>query len=992
MGEEHFDVDAALKDGIPPAEIAAHLAQLHGVDRDSYLKDGLTDEDFLNEYRGKALPQTTTPAEPAAAEPAVSSADQPSNAANAMFGTTAAIAGAIPGGAHASIKAAMRALGKEVAQPVVAPTVAAPNFASPSEVSQRVMQSGVAPRPEGPSDVVNWAMGKGEGSGQYSRGYLGGTSQEHEAALHKQADALEAANPGYKIKPGTSSVLIPESEYHKLVSEAKATEKAAADALHSKAKMAAELRAKRLAQVNPANLPLSVKTANAAQELGNRRSVKNFLTGYNASDLLQAQNPFEATVSAVGTAAPYSAGLIEKALPAKYKPVAKLLGPAVGAAAPAINWLERKIIGPKEPEPEQHAGGGLIGGYAGGKAVKGALEFLFQPKATKIVKASEAFAPHEGKWLNVTQSDRMRSTNGDLGGPGFSKFQNEVPAYAEAKAAWGVGQKPTASGIVNVNKRFPEGQAIWTPMIGSETQHHSNQHVYDMLTDEFNRQASMGKLPSELRARVNKRLAESPETKGMFPAEFDIANPEHLKTYGDTFNRRGAISTVLSGQGVGGTKGRIIDYPGIMQEMTDPMTIGAPTHALGTRLFTLNNEVMHRPDLHSAFPYILGGTDQGVSFNAVPKELGLPDFINQFKEFKGREPGYYDLVRTTPSQQITEKYLRSLQDAGHAAGGKIGALEALAKKFLPAAEKSVSAAERNANLAKYMEQSAVKEPMYHGTSHDIREFKPGVADTIFVTRSPFFAGDFARNSENLQAFKLVKDTPSEEMAKILKGAIYGSNAGVQRVQDVLPSRANIMQVHVNAKNPFDYENPEHVDAVINELNKMTDPWGMPRGRHMEGIIRGGDWEDLERPHVQTAIKNLGHDAYWVKEGPEKNLGVYDPRQLKSTTGNIGTFDPMNPDISHAQGGLVDTFKEGGHATPAWQRSEGKNPEGGLNAVGRASYNREHGAHLKAPQPEGGSRKDSFCARMEGMRKKLTSSETANDPDSRINKSLRKWKC
>jgi len=86
------------------------------------------------------------------------------------------------------------------------------------------------------------------------------------------------------------------------------------------------------------------------------------------------------------------------------------------------------------------------------------------------------------------------------------------------------------------------------------------------------------------------------------------------------------------------------------------------------------------------------------------------------------------------------------------------------------------------------------------------------------------------------------------------------------------------------------------------------------------------------------------------------------------------------------------FKEGGSTTPAWQRSEGKSPSGGLNAIGRASYKRETGGELKAPQPEGGSRKKSFCARMGGMKKKLTSSKTANDPDSRINKALRKWKC
>ena len=62
-------------------------------------------------------------------------------------------------------------------------------------------------------------------------------------------------------------------------------------------------------------------------------------------------------------------------------------------------------------------------------------------------------------------------------------------------------------------------------------------------------------------------------------------------------------------------------------------------------------------------------------------------------------------------------------------------------------------------------------------------------------------------------------------------------------------------------------------------------------------------------------------------------------------------------------------------TSAWQRKEGKNPNGGLNAKGRASAKKE-GMNLKAPQPEGGKRKDSFCARMEGAKKKLTSTKTA----------------
>ena len=79
---------------------------------------------------------------------------------------------------------------------------------------------------------------------------------------------------------------------------------------------------------------------------------------------------------------------------------------------------------------------------------------------------------------------------------------------------------------------------------------------------------------------------------------------------------------------------------------------------------------------------------------------------------------------------------------------------------------------------------------------------------------------------------------------------------------------------------------------------------------------------------------------------------------------------------------------------AWTKKEGKSKSGGLNEKGRKSYERENpGSDLKAPSKKvGNPRRKSFCARMKGMKKKLTSSKTANDPDSRINKSLRAWNC
>jgi hypothetical protein len=75
---------------------------------------------------------------------------------------------------------------------------------------------------------------------------------------------------------------------------------------------------------------------------------------------------------------------------------------------------------------------------------------------------------------------------------------------------------------------------------------------------------------------------------------------------------------------------------------------------------------------------------------------------------------------------------------------------------------------------------------------------------------------------------------------------------------------------------------------------------------------------------------------------------------------------------------------------AWQRKEGKNKTGGLNEKGRKSYERENpGSDLKAPQPEGGPRKRSFCARMGGVKGPM---KKPNGEPTRKALALRKWKC
>ena len=83
-------------------------------------------------------------------------------------------------------------------------------------------------------------------------------------------------------------------------------------------------------------------------------------------------------------------------------------------------------------------------------------------------------------------------------------------------------------------------------------------------------------------------------------------------------------------------------------------------------------------------------------------------------------------------------------------------------------------------------------------------------------------------------------------------------------------------------------------------------------------------------------------------------------------------------------------------SPAWQRKEGKNPEDGLNAKGRASA-KAQGSNLKPPvsakqakkSPKAAARRKSFCARMGGSKGPL---KDEKGKPTRKALALRKWDC
>jgi hypothetical protein len=187
--------------------------------------------------------------------------------------------------------------------------------------------------------------------------------------------------------------------------------------------------------------------------------------------------------------------------------------------------------------------------------------------------------------------------------------------------------------------------------------------------------------------------------------------------------------------------------------------------------------------------------------------------------------------------------------------------------------------------------------MYHGTARDISEFKPKQANAIFLTDDPKFAESFSLNSENFMAQKVLDSLSLEERQQITKQAEKiakkkGTFAGDEVrgvLMERLPSRSNIIPVYVSAQNPFEFDSA--VD--IRRLKSVA-------AFDAETIagIQLGDWNTIESSDVQDAIKEAGFDSFYVKEGGRKNLAVYKPEQIKSATGNVGTFDKYNPDIRY----------------------------------------------------------------------------------------------
>jgi len=205
------------------------------------------------------------------------------------------------------------------------------------------------------------------------------------------------------------------------------------------------------------------------------------------------------------------------------------------------------------------------------------------------------------------------------------------------------------------------------------------------------------------------------------------------------------------------------------------------------------------------------------------------------------------------------------------------------------------------------------------------------------------------------------------------------------------------------------------DRMIKHIKKSYSKDGnLTKGE--EGIAYATAWKHKNKKkneEVQLEAKDCGEGMYYCREDKKckpipkgyheredgylvKNETYFYAGDSKEEFKDKAKKKKENKKKVKVDGGSTDVpnFPQDQVSEEAWQRKEGKNKSGGLNEKGRKSYERANpGSDLKAPsKKKGNKRRASFCARMKGMKKKLTSAKTARDPDSRINKSLRAWNC
>lgn len=208
--------------------------------------------------------------------------------------------------------------------------------------------------------------------------------------------------------------------------------------------------------------------------------------------------------------------------------------------------------------------------------------------------------------------------------------------------------------------------------------------------------------------------------------------------------------------------------------------------------------------------------------------------------------------------------MMEVMDKKLAGGGLLKGLKTAAKAA-KGTQDVLPAAEREANLSKFLSDSKIKERLYHATPKNFTEFKPGGADPTISGPAIWLSSD-------------AKHQPA--MHNISAGRKGEFREGV-----------NVMPVHVQAKNPLVLDDPTMID------------WA-------QAVFANGSREfpELLAPKWVDEVQKEGYDSIMFSDprrtGQTHEVIMFEPSKIKSAIGNRGTYDTSSPELNKAEGGAV----------------------------------------------------------------------------------------
>ena len=275
---------------------------------------------------------------------------------------------------------------------------------------------------------------------------------------------------------------------------------------------------------------------------------------------------------------------------------------------------------------------------------------------------------------------------------------------------------------------------------------------------------------------------------------------------------------------------------------------------------------------------------------------------NQIKSAIGNR-GTYDIEDADITKAEGGGAFKKLQFM--ADGGKLvkGAAK-IGKRLL--ADNSLPALEREANLQKFLAESKTPMRLYHGTTateggkgkEAIRRIKPSkegsLGSGVYLTPNTAQASGYS-------------GIPNDEAIISMLGSKYHQDTGLKAMNqrnsgELLPAQegGNMLPVYAQLRNPLVIEGT-HNDPMIEALVKL----GVDEDKAVRMVERAYEEKGYIGKQVESRARAAGYDGLMqYRDGDLSEVVSYNPNAVKSATGNQGTYDIYNPDLSKAHGGLA----------------------------------------------------------------------------------------